>query len=141
MALETFRIEGVGVVSQINSDDLSSAGETLVLINSPTANDHTTTDNRDVEGTALVWTQPQPRIEVYYMLINSPAAGTIELRSGSSNFISCNFAEAGFKELGETPKPGISSPIFVCDIGDSFIVDGTGGQNIYAQYRIVTPKN
>ena len=140
MSLTSFRIAGVGLISQIN-DDLSSGGETLVLIPAPSRTDHTTVDNVDSAGNNLVWIQPQPRIEVYYIIINSSAASVISLKSGTTKFASIETAAKGPIVLGEPPKTGIATPIFVCNAGESFTIDGTGGHDIYVQYRIVTPKN
>ena len=70
MALENFRVEGVGQIQQIKAY-IGTDSTTLEIIASPTANDHTATDNHDIAGDPLVWIQPQSRIHIYKCFIEA----------------------------------------------------------------------
>jgi len=144
MALENFRVEGLGQVSHANIDLADTTAFTEV-IGQPTSNDHTVNDNWDKDGSAIVWTQPQPRIEIYKLMISADTASAFHLgNTDSTSELFTMYANGNFgSAMGSDGLDG-KLPLFVCDVGDNFGVTPSAicnAANVYVQYRLVTPRN
>ena len=139
MALEDFRVEGLGQISQLNFDCTVGVNH---LIGVPTANDHTVDDNWDKDGTALLWIQPQDRIHIYKVILSSVAASanTLGCDDATENFETVFLPANGHVVLGSEAQDG-KHPLFVCNAGTNFVITtATAISNAYIQYRVVTPR-
>ena len=137
MALNDFRVEGVGLISQSYT-----AGLTGGVIVADGTNNHSTVDNYDSDGTALIWTQPQPRAKIYYLVIanTTGSVATVDMLSDGTKINQIKLAANASKELGSAVKPGFDAPIYVCNPRESFDMSADEAVNVYAQYRVATPK-
>ena len=140
MALEDFRVEGIGQVSQVYIG--VDAKEEVVA--APTPNDHTAIDQYDSDGNAIVWTQPQPKIEIYKLILSAAADATVVIScdDGTTEIMTLDILANVPFVLGSEPTGAKAIPLFVCNSGTNFTIGSTSTPTfVYAQYQTITPRN
>lgn len=143
MALDDFRVEGVGLISQVYSAAVTTKAQ---IVGPGDVSDHTVEDNYDLNGAPVYWYQPQPQVKIYNLNIanNTGSIATVILYSDTDIIQTIRIAANDSVPLGETVKQGHDSPFFVCNSTDStsdgFWVASDQAVNIYAQYRVAIPR-